>query len=134
MSNNPFRDLAAILEQQMSNQAVRAVSGIPSELGTITSSGLKLDSFKHEIRDYLVAEWLLKVEVPAFTIKGTQSGLLDSQGKSVTGQATFTFLPTVLDDVRLELKAGLKPGDRVLTIPVHGGQDIVVIAKVMTNG
>lgn len=132
MSNNPFQQFVSLFDSRMAGHAARALSGLPCELGTITGSGLKLDSFKHEIPDYLVADWLVKISLPAFSITGTQTGLKDSLGGSVTGQVTFSFSPTVIDNVHIELKPDLKPGDRVLAVPVNGGQDVVVVCKVVS--
>jgi hypothetical protein len=86
---DPFRKLAAALETRMNHLTSRAVSGLTAELGTITGTGLKLDSFKHEIPEYLVSEWA---------------------------------------------HAGLKTGDRVLVLPIHGGQDVVVLCRVVGAG
>jgi len=132
--SDPFRQLAAELERRMAGKAAGALAGIPCELGTITSSGLKLDSFKHEIRDYLVADWLAKIHLPAFTVSGTQTGLEDSLGGSVVGTANWSCQPAEIDEVHVEVLPDLKPGDRVLAIPVNGGQDVIVICKVVPNG
>jgi len=128
---DPYKQLARLLENRMAQHAGRAVAGLFCELGTITATGLKLDGFKHEIRDYLVADWLVKMHLPAFNITGSQTGLKDSLNGDVTGQATFSFQPASVDEVRLEFKADLKPGDRVLAVPVNGGQEAVVICKVV---
>lgn len=130
---DPFKQLASVMDMRMAGHAARAVSGVPCELGTIMAAGLKLDSFKHEIKDYLVADWLAKMYLPAFSFVGAQTGLRDSLGGSVTGQAAFSFHATTIDQVRLDLKTNLKPGDRVLVVPINGGQDVVVIAKVIPN-
>lgn len=135
---DPFRQLVAILDARMTGHAAQAVTGVPCELGTITSSGLKLDSFKHELRDYLIADWLVKVYFPAFSFVGTATSPVDDQGNALPGAATspltrYDFREREVDQVRLELKADLKPGDRVLVVPVNGGQDAVVIAKVVPN-
>jgi hypothetical protein len=130
---NPYKEIASILESRMKKHAANVITGVPCELGTITTSGLKLDNFKHEIIDYLVADWLLKVYFPKFEITGTQEGLKDSLNGAVSGQATFSFDATTIDEVHLELKADLKPGDRVLVIPVNGGNDYVVVTKVVPN-
>ncbi|MCC3374740.1 hypothetical protein [Cohnella sp. REN36] len=55
---DPFKKLASTLESRFNRIATQAVSGLPAELGVITNAGLKLDSFKHEIPDYLVSEQL----------------------------------------------------------------------------
>ncbi len=132
--SDPFKQLASIFEMRMAGHAARAVSGVPCELGTITTSGLKLDSFKHEIQDYLVADWLAKIHLPAFTISGTQAGLEDSLGGSVVGTANWSYQPSEIDQAHVEVLPDFKPGDRVLAVPVNGGQDAVVICKVVPNG
>ena len=40
-------------------------------LGTITSTGLKLDDFKHELQDYMVAELPGMLTLPRYTAAGT---------------------------------------------------------------
>lgn len=135
---DPFKQLASIFEKRMVDHAARAISGVPCELGTITASGLKLDNFKHEIPDYLVADWLVKIHFPAFSLVGTATSPVDDQGNDLPGAITtsltrYDFQAREVDEVRLELKANLKAGDRVLAVPVNGGQDAVVIAKVIAN-
>lgn len=128
---DPFNKLAAVLESRMSGHATAAVSGVPAEMGTLTSSGLKLDSFKHEIKDYLVAEWETKLTIPAFTLTGAVAGLQDGSGGAVSGSGTFSFEETEIDGVGFMFKDGLKPGDRVLAVPVAGGSEAVVLCKVV---
>ncbi|NPV90104.1 MAG: hypothetical protein HPY50_04920 [Firmicutes bacterium] len=136
MPSDPFKELTSLLDNRMKNQAAQAVSGTPSELGVVTSTGLKLDSFKHEIRDYLVADWLVKLHFPARSIIVTSTSPVDAQGNELPGAVTSPFLTRYnideIDQVRLELKVGLKPGDRVLAVPVNGGQDAVIICKVVS--
>jgi hypothetical protein len=130
-SMDPYKKLAAVLESRMSGYASAAVSGVPAELGTLTGSGLKLDSFKHEIKDYMIAEWETKLSLPAFTLTGTVSGLKDSYGGAVVGSSVFSFEETEIERVELLFKDGLKPGDRVLAVPVSGGSEAVVLCKVV---
>jgi hypothetical protein len=127
---NPYKKLAAALDNRMSVHASSAVAGMPAELGTITTGGLKLDRFKHEISDYYVADWMAKLLLPAFTIKGTVMGL-SSNSAPVTGQGSFAFSESEVDDVRIAFQSGLKAGDRVLAIPVHDGNDAVILCKVV---
>lgn len=135
---DPFKQFASVLDARMTGHAGKALSGIPCELGTITASGLKLDSFKHEIQDYLVADWLVKVYLPAISFIGTATSPVDDQGINLPGATTtaltrYDFNAKEVDQVHLELKADLIPGDRVLAVPVNGGQDAVVICKVVPN-
>ncbi|MEC0228065.1 hypothetical protein [Paenibacillus alba] len=127
---NPYKKLATTLDNRMSGHAAAAVAGMPAELGTMTAGGLKLDRFKHEIADYYVADWMAKVHLPAFTLGGTVTGLT-SGSAAVTGQGTFAFSKSEVEDVRLELRHGLKPGDRVLAIPINDGNDAVILCKVV---
>lgn len=106
---NPYKKLAAALDNRMSIHASSAVAGMPAELGTITAGGLKLDNFKHEISDYYVADWMTKLLLPDFTIKGTVMGL-SSGGAPVTGQGTFAFSESEVDDVQIAFQYGLKTG------------------------
>ncbi|TMV48113.1 hypothetical protein FE783_19365 [Paenibacillus mesophilus] len=120
---DPYKKLAAALESRMAGHASTAVTGIPAEMGTMTASGLKLDSFKHEIKDYLVADWETKLKLPAFSLTGTVTGM--------PGTSTFQFEETEIEGVGLMFKEGLKPGDRVLAVPVASGSEAVVICKVV---
>jgi hypothetical protein len=132
--SNPFSALASVLETRMAQHAGRAVNGITAELGTITAKGLKLDGFKHEIQDYYVADWMAKLHFPQMTLAGSQTGLRDGEGRAVIGTATFTFDPAQVNEVRINWKDGLQPGDRVLAIPVNGGQDAVVLCRIVPGG
>ena len=132
--SDPFRALASVLEMRMSQHAGRALNGVPAELGTITATGLKLDNFKHEIQDYYVADWLAKIHFPQMTLTGSQTGLQDGEGRAVTGTATFTFDPAQINEVRINWKSGLRPGDRVLAVPVNGGRDAVVLCRIVPGG
>jgi len=133
---NPYKQLVTLFDARMEGKAANAISGVPCELGTITPSGLKLDSFKHEIKDYLVADWLMKIHFPAFTLIGTATWPVDENGiplpDAKSTSARFDFKAEKVDQVHLELKADIKSGDRVLVIQVNGGQDAVIIGKVVS--
>jgi hypothetical protein len=53
-----FNELARDLKGNTNKAINRAIASVGYELGTITSSGLKLDNFKYEIKDYTVLEYL----------------------------------------------------------------------------
>ncbi|MEW6540563.1 MAG: DUF2577 family protein [Bacillota bacterium] len=134
---NPFKEIAGIIQGQAAGQAAAALQGVPLELGTIRASGLKLDSFKHEIKDYLVADWTVTLHLPAHAKIGTMTSPVDENGNPEPGTSTseltrFDFAEIEIPGVRVDFRAGLKPGDRVLVAPIHGGQDYVVIAKVVS--
>ncbi|RKN85880.1 hypothetical protein [Paenibacillus ginsengarvi] len=128
---DPYKKLAAVLENRMAGHASTALSGVPSELGTMTGSGLKLDSFKHEIQDFWVADWSIKLKLPAFSLSGRVNGLRDGDGEEVSGTGAFQFDEADIEEVQLMLKDSLKPGDRVLAVPVSGGSEAVVLCKVV---
>lgn len=135
---DPFKSLVATLESRFSGIAAKSLSGVPSELGTITGSGVKLDSFKYEIPDYYVADWVAELELPAFSLVGTMTAPVDETGNATGGGAPsqrtrFDFDETKIDEVRLNWSAGIKPGDRVLAVPVNGGKDAVVVCKVVNS-
>ncbi|WP_370511425.1 hypothetical protein [Paenibacillus amylolyticus] len=90
----------------MSTHSRQAVSGLGAVLGTMTSSGVKLDDFKHEVQDYLVAE--------------------------LPGTGRFLLQEEEVEETVLSLGKGLKAGDRVLAMRVNGGNDIVVLCKVVS--
>lgn len=130
---DPFKQLTSLLDMRISERAGNAITGIPSELGTITATGLILDSFKHEVQDYLVAEWFVTAHFPSIQVKGQVVGLRDGENRPVIGDASFSFDPFKVEDLRLELKAGLKPGDRVLAVPLNRGNDAIVICRVVKS-
>lgn len=120
--DNPYKQLASLLDSRISNHTSQAVSGVQAELGTITGSGLKLDSFKFEIQDYMTADWKVELELPAFQVTGSINGGSTSQ---------FQFASTHIPDVKINLKGSLQPGDRVLVQPINNGNDFVVVCKVV---
>lgn len=137
---DPFKKLVTTLDSRISSITAKALSGVPSELGTITGSGLKLDSFKYEIPDYFVAEWVTQLEVPAFSLVGTMTTPVDDDGNPLGGaipsqqRTRFDFKETKIEEVHLNWNVGIKPGDRVLAVPVNGGKDAVVVCKVVSSG
>lgn len=133
---DPFKSLAGIIATEAKKAAGAAVQGLPCELGTITASGLKLDSFKHEIKTYLVAEWMAKISLPVFFFVGTGTAPVDDQGNSLPGAVTsdqtrYDMRAKEIDQVKIEIKPDLQPGDRVLVISINSGQNHVVVAKVV---
>ncbi|MBB6673024.1 hypothetical protein [Cohnella nanjingensis] len=127
------------MEERFGSIAQQAVSGVPAELGTITSTGLLLDSFKHELKDYLVADWLVDVQLPPFSLVGKMKQPVDADGNILSTTTTsswtkFEFNETTIREVRMNWKAGMQPGDRVLAVPVNGGRDVIVICRVVDAG
>lgn len=123
--NDPYKQLASVLSHQMSRQAATALSGLPAELGTITAAGLKLDSLRDELTDYLVADFAGTLELPAFSWYAAAGGGM---------QTRFDFEEVKIPEVRLNQAAALQPGDRVLVVPVNGGHDVIVLGKAVSRG
>lgn len=134
---DPYKSLAAAFREQMTGYAKDMLSGMSTELGTITASGLKLDNFKHEIKSYLVADFPVTLEVPAFHMVGTMMSPVDQEGYplGVPGPRTrFEFEAAEIKEVRANLAAGLQPGDRVVAVNMNGGHEVVVMCRVVSQG
>lgn len=122
MQDDPFSELFGMLNQQMSDSAKETLKNgwISAELGTITSDmGVKLDRFKHVIYDYLLSHHLTLAE-PDMTKTEVDGDHADPIGGTHSHQVITPkgLLP-------------LHPGDRVLAMPVNGGQDFVIVARVV---
>lgn len=125
MQNDPFSELFGILNQEMAGKTKKAMDGawLGGELGTMTDDlGLKLDRYKHIIRDYMISHHLTLAE-PDMTITETDGE--HSQPDAGYGGA---HSHKVITPIQL---LPLHPGDRVLAIPVNGGQDFVITARVV---
>lgn len=133
MANSGASELAQVIAERISTQTAKPDA---LELGIIQPDmSLKIDRFAVPIPkgQYLITEWNAKLWIPAFTIDGNQNGLKDSRNGAVTGDATFYFRPTIIDDVRIEVKPDLKPGDRVLVAWVNNHTDPIVVSKVVSS-
>jgi hypothetical protein len=53
-----FSEIAREIKGSTNKAIGKAISSLGLELGTITNSGLKVDNFKYEIKDYMVLEYL----------------------------------------------------------------------------
>lgn len=131
MTIDPYAALAVSLRENAAKKAAEALTGVTAELGTVTGTGLKLDGFKHEIQEYLVAEFPGTLKLPELNLTGGVRGLRDSEGGSVEGQGEFAFKPSETDETVLSLR--YKPGDRVLALPLNGGNDAVVLCRVVSG-
>ena len=131
--NSGASKLAQVIAERISTQTSRPDA---LELGSIQEDmSLKIDRFAVPIPqgEYLISEWTAKLILPAFSLDGNQNGLKDSLNGAVTGDATFNFQPVVIDNVKIEIKPELKPGDRVLVAWVNNHTDPIVISKVVSS-
>ena len=125
MQDDPFSELFGILNAQMSDRAKKEMEGTwtTGELGTMTDDlGLKLDRYKHVINDYLISHHLTLAEPDM-----TKTEVDGSHSDPIGG----THSHKVITPIQL---LPLHPGDRVLAIPVNGGQDFVITARVVPRG
>ncbi|WP_010295856.1 hypothetical protein [Clostridium senegalense] len=58
MENNIFEEVARVFDSKTNKFVKDALYGIGLTLGTLTTTGLKLDNFKYKINDYLVLDYL----------------------------------------------------------------------------
>ncbi len=137
------KELIDILDSRMKQHAASALQGFPCVLGTMTTGGVILDNLKHEIKDPLFSDWELEIELPVASRVIKTAAPVSSDGSDISGSTKYSelcrldfhisgFDSSTTHNVHLNLKAGLKTGDRVLCIPVNGGQDCVIISKVVS--
>lgn len=134
MTKDPYVHLASAIQSSFSKHTKQAVDGLGAVLGTITATGLKLDDFKHEIQDYLVAELPGLLSMPRHMFKGTSTRAQEPYWEDKTMDTSYYFDETEIEDVNLQLDKGLKPGDRVLAVRVNSGNDVVVVCRVVSGG
>lgn len=125
MQEDPYGELFGMLGQQMTASAKEALKNgwLSAELGTMTADlGLKLDRYKHVISDYMLSHHLTLAE-PDMTKTEVDGSHADPVGGTHSHQ--------VITPIQL---LPLHPGDRVLVLPVNGGQDFVITARVVPRG
>lgn len=127
MTKDPYGQFADMMSSAMRGHTKQMASGLGGVLGTMTSSGVKLDDFKHEFQDYLLAEF------PGTLEKSSDSGEVspiapapDESGDPGASIVSGSKIKFGVD--------GLKAGDRVLVVRVNDGSDIVVLCKVVSAG
>lgn len=147
--NSGASKLAQVIAERISSQTARPDA---LELGTIQSDmSLKLDRFAVPMPrgEYLISEWKAKFILPAFSLLGvetcmqaqglvTPAASVDSEGNPLPGSVTkglakYSFNPAEINEVAIEIKPELKPGDRVLVAWVNNHTDPIVISKVVSS-
>lgn len=138
MADDPYVSFVSSLKQQIVGSAQQVMLGTGAELGTITATGLKLDQFKHEIQDYYVADYSMSLLMPAYTLSGdmkVQAQYPDTETLgSGSGKIKCDIEATEIPKVGMSLAKGLVVGDRVVVLQLNGGQDAVVLCKVVNAG
>lgn len=138
MANSGASKLAQVIAERISTQTARPDA---LELGTIQPDmSLKLDRFEVPIPkgEYLVSEWTAKLSLPDFSLVGMGEYPVKDDGSPEpvtewTPQTRWDWKPREIDEVKIELKPNLKPGDRVLIAWVNNNTDPVVLSKVVSS-
>ncbi len=138
MTNSGASKLAQVIAERIGSQTAKPDA---LELGTIQPDmSLKLDRFAVPMPrgEYLIAEWIAKLSLPAFSLVGKGEAPVKDDGTPEpvtewTEQTRWDWKPREIDEVKIELKPDLKPGDRVLVAWVNDGTDPVVLSKVVSS-
>ena len=138
MANSGASKLAQVIAERISTQTAWPDA---LELGIIQGDmSLKIDRFAVPIPrgEYLIAEWMAKLSFPAFSLVGKGEAPVKDDGTpdpptSWTEQTRWDWHPREIDEVRIEIKPDLKPGDRVLVAWVNNHTDPVVVSKVVSS-
>ncbi|CAM4144852.1 hypothetical protein [Saccharibacillus endophyticus] len=118
MTKDPYGQFADMMSSAMKGHTKQMASGLGGVLGTMTASGVKLDDFKHEMQNYMIAE------LPGTMEAGKSGGIAVPNADDSLGS------PGAGGEVTLQVN-GFQSGDRVLAIRVNGGSDVVVLCKVV---
>lgn len=107
-SNNIFEEVARTFNNNTNAAINGALYGTGFVLGTMTSTGLKLDNFKYEINDYLMLDYL---------------NLKDEYNTEAAGGPSHSHIFKTPYNLKK-----LKIGDRVLVAQV--GNECVIVGRV----
>lgn len=141
MANSGASKLAQVIAERIASQTQGPDA---LELGTIQADmSLLLDRFPIPIPtgDYLIADWEMRLEIPQASRVVKTASPVNADGSDIPDSTTYSNLqrldfqagePGQVQEVHLNLKAGLKPGDRVLVAWVNDGTDPVILCKVVT--
>ena len=136
--NSGASKLARVIAERIGSQTAGPDA---LELGIIQPDmSLKIDRFAVPIPrgEYLIAEWTAKLSFPAFSLVGRGEYPVKNDGSPEpptqwTQQTRWDWTPKEIDEVKIEVKPDLKPGDRVLVAWVNDGTDPVVVSKVVNS-
>ncbi|WP_040328457.1 hypothetical protein [Clostridium ihumii] len=111
MESNMFEEVVRTINNNTTEAIDGAMYGTGFTLGTLTTTGLKLDNFKKEINDYLVLDYL---------------NLKDKYNTESAGEHTHSHnFKTPLNIEKL------KVGDRVLVAQL--GKDCIIVGRVKAH-
>jgi len=138
LANSGASKLAQVIAERISTQTAGPDA---LELGSIQGDmSLKIDRFAVPIPrgEYLIVEWTAKLSFPAFSLVGVGEYPVKDDGSpepvtECTPQTRWDWKPRKIDEVKIEIKPDLKPGDRVLVAWVNDHTDPVVVSKVVSS-
>ncbi|MMZ69758.1 hypothetical protein D1872_326590 [compost metagenome] len=81
-----------------------------------------------------MAEYPGTLELPERETTGSISGISEVANGGTTSEGRFLLQKEEVEEAILSLGKGMKPGDRVLAMRVNGGNDVVVLCKVVSAG
>ena len=98
---SPSLRLARSLDALMNKRAAMASQGLAGELGTITKvfksnqhtverAWVKLDNFRHEIKDPLFADWEVKIEIPLPSRVVKLASPVNPDGTDIPGETEYS--------------------------------------------
>lgn len=118
-----FEEIARTVDNNTNKTIDSAIDGLGLTLGIITSTGLALDNFKHEINDYLILDHLkLKESYAKNKLIREESHSHDISNSPCSVEThSHDFIPPK------ELER-LKIGNRVLVAQL--GADFIVIGRI----
>lgn len=136
--NSGANKLAQVIAERISTQ-----TAMPDalELGTIQGDmSLKVDRFAVPIPqgEYLIVEWMAKLVLPSFSLVGLGEYPVKDDGSPElptewTQPTRWDWKPREIDEVKIEVKPDLRPGDRVMVAWINDGTDPVVVSKVVSS-
>jgi hypothetical protein len=131
ISDDPFVDLADMLDERIGKHQRAAMLGTGLWLGTITSSyGLLLDGMTEAIPDYLISHHLALAEPDMTQTEMDGTGQTDMQllEEHPHSHDRLAHVHQVINPPPLH---HLHPGDRVVAAALNGGADWLVLARVI---
>lgn len=112
MESNVFEEIKRIMDANSKTDIDKAMFSNSLVLGTITTTGLKLDDFKYEIANYLVLDYL------------KLNDSYSTENTTCTSSHSHEFkTPNNL--------LSIKPGNRVLVARI--GNECIVVGRVTSN-
>lgn len=155
ITRDPYVELANQIRNTAKEQAAGLLQNATAELGVILPTmELKLDRFKNPLPHYLIADWMVRLEVPeeyervfitASPVKSEQTvgeygqDIPEETGYSKLTRMDFKQLDPETSEIRdvgefavhVNLKVMLRPGDRVLAIAAN--TEYIVVSKVVAS-